>query len=474
MVAISIVNLKIVQREDNLSSLFYRKEILDALDVLDTYIAKKGGFSLNNQYFIKKIETRTFHTYSSAYYTTSDKGYPLVQVSTLNDCFLKFEKYISRNFEDKFRGKFLFPKGSIFISRGGTLGLVGINYEHKYCSISQDVIGIYPNESKIKPEVLFAFFLSKYGQAVLHLCTMGAVQPHLELSKLKEKIVPLFCKEFQFYIEQLIKQAYEKRKLAEQKYQQAEEILYELLGISKEDIERLEAEKAYETNFKEVKQAFRFDAEYYRPKYSISDKIFKQIPSERLGSKEYFELKKGIEVGSDAYCDENRGVLFLRVSNLSRNGLKLNPSDKYIFKGVYEKLRPEYEPKEGEVLFSKDGTIGTATVVDSGFPPFIISGGVVRIIIKKDFDPYYLAFALNSILSKLQVTREKTGTVIEHLRFSKLKEIKVPKLPLSQQQEIANLVKEYFKLRKEARQLIQRAIREVEEAIENASRSNGE
>ena len=468
MAKISIIDSIHVQRSQRLDAEYYKPEFLEVLDNIRHLKCRKL------KELVKKVIGGPFgSTILVIHYTK--KGIPFIRVADVKDIFIQTTNlvYVDPS-QHKNVDRFILQAGDIITSRIGTLGLFSLlTDDYKRWFLGSNLIAI-KGPFKMNRYFLLIFLNSKYGKFQILRDISGQVQEKITTEDIENILIPQLSENFQLHIEQLVKQAYEKRKLAEQKYQQAEELLYDLLGIGKEEIERLEAEKAYETNFKEVKKALRFDAEYYHPKYYFSDKIFKQIPSVRLGSKEYFELKKGIEVGSDAYCDKNRGVLFLRVSNLSRNGLKLNPSDKYIFKGIYEKLEPKYEPKEGEVLFSKDGTIGTATVVDSDFPPFIISGGVVRIIIKKDFDPYYLAFILNSILSKLQVTREKTGTVIEHLRFSKLKEIKVPKLPPSQQQEIANLVKEYFKLRKEARQLIQRAIREVEEAIENASRSNGE
>jgi len=468
MADISIVDSHYVISKGRLDAEYYKSSFLE----IEKNLSKLHCERLKN--LVESIKKGIFYILAEEYQA---RGVPFLRVSNIGNPFIEKKDlvYISPEKNQEHKSTSLKPE-DIVISKGGTIGYVGIiTPDIGICNICQDIIGVKNvKKTKVSPYFLAIFLLTKYGQNQLHRGRSQQVQAHLTLDVVRNLLVPILSKDFQLHIEQLVKQAYEKRKLAEQKYQQAEEKLYELLGINREEIEKLEAEKAYETNFKEVKKALRYDAEYYHPKYYFSDKIFKQIPSVRLGDKEYFELKKGIEVGSDAYCDKSRGVLFLRVSNLSKDGLKLNPSDKYIFKGIYEKLRPKYEPKEGEVLFSKDGTIGTAIVVDSDFPPSIISGGVVRIKIKKDFDPYYLAFVLNSILSELQVTREKTGTVIEHLRFSKLKEIKVPKLPLSQQQEIANLVRECFKLRKEARQLIQKAIREVEEAIENASRSNRE
>ncbi len=466
MTDISIVDSHYVIGKERLDAEYYKSSFLE----IEKNLSKLHCERLKN--LVESIKKGIFYILAEEYQA---RGVPFLRVSNIGNPFIEKKDlvYISPEKNQEHKSTSLKPE-DIVISKGGTIGYVGIiTPDIGICNICQDIIGVKNvKKTKVSPYFLAIFLLTKYGQNQLHRGRSQQVQAHLTLDVVRNLLVPILSKDFQLHIEQLVKQAYERRKLAEQKYQQAEELLHELLGISKEEIEKLEAEKAYETNFKEVKTALRFDAEYYHPKYYFSDKIFKQIPSVRLGSEEYFELKKGIEVGSDAYCDKSRGVLFLRVSNLSKDGLKLNPSDKYIFKGIYEKLRPKYKPKEGEVLFSKDGTIGTAIVVDPDFPPSIISGGVVRIRIKKDFDPYYLAFVLNSILLELQVTREKTGTVIEHLRFSKLKEIKVPKLPLSQQQEIANLVREYFELRKEARQLIQKAIKEVEEAIENASSSN--
>ena len=470
MPEISVVTFKRVEKEFRFDAEYYRPTFIEVEGLISNVPTTPLGRLLID------IKTSAFYGSISFYYK-KEGGIPFIRVSDIEEPFLNLYDvvYLPMNIVEKEKGLSVVTNEYLLISKGGTTGnICFIPQDIKKTCISRDVIGIKINEEEINKLYLLIFLISRYGKVQLLRGISRQTLPHLTLEIVKNVLIPILSKDFQLHIEQLVKQAYEKRKLAEQKYQQAEELLYALLGINKQEIKRLEAEKAYETNFKEVKHAFRFDAEYYHPKYYLPDKIFKQIPCVRLGDKEYFELKKGVEVGSEAYCDENRGILFLRVSNLSKDGLKLNPSDKYIFRGIYEKLKSKYEPKEGEILFSKDGTIGTAMVVDLHFPPSVISGGIVRIRIKKGFDPYYLAFILNSIVVELQVMKEKTGTVIEHLRFSKLKETKVPKLPQSQQQEISNLIKEYFKLRKEARQLVQKAIRKVEEAIENASRISGE
>jgi len=470
MAEISIVDSRIVKKEDNFSSLFYKKEILDLLNILDSYIKKNGGFQLNNKHFIRKIETRTFHTYSSTYYTIEGKGYPLVQASSLNDYFLKINVYISKDFEDGFKKKFLFPKGSIFISRGGTIGLIGINYDYEYCSISQDVIGIYPNVEQIKSEVLFIFFLSSYGQALLSRCIVGRVQPHLELGKLKEITIPIFHSDFQSYIEQLVKQAYEKRKLAEKKYKKAEELLYQLLGISIEEIEKLEAKKVYETNFKEVKEAFRFDAEYYHPKYLGILELLKKVPFEVKPLKEVVKISnEKIDPTKEPY--KAKRFKYVPIAKIDESGEIFEWEELF---GWQAPSRARMVIRKGDILIpSLKGTFDKIALVPEELDGQLATTGCFVIRVKEGY-PEFFFLLFRSTLFKRQLERLITGAIMSAVPKTVFGNLLVPVVPKDKQEEIANLIREYFELRKEARKLIQRAIQEVEKEIENASRTIGE
>ena len=65
-------------------------------------------------------------------------------------------------------------------------------------------------------------------------------------------------------------------------------------------------------------------------------------------------FKKCVEVGSGAYLDA--GIPFVRVSNL--NPFEIT-QEKYISEELYAELT-EHQPKQGEILFSKDATPGIA------------------------------------------------------------------------------------------------------------------
>ena len=87
----------------------------------------------------------------------------------------------------------------------------------------------------------------------------------------------------------------------------------------------------------------------------------------------------------------------------------------------------------------------------------------------KGIIPEFLFFYLRSDIGNLPVLRNMSGSTYPTIKDEDVGEILVPIIPKEKQKEIAKLVREYLDLRKEARDLIKRAIKEVEEEIKNAS-----
>jgi restriction endonuclease S subunit len=173
-------------------------------------------------------------------------------------------------------------------------------------------------------------------------------------------------------------------------------------------------------------------------------------------------MRKGTEVGHDAYAE--KGVPFLRVADYTEKETTTSNSN-HIRRYLYDRLKKLHKPDPGEIIFSKDGTVGRAIVVTKNNHEFIVSSGIV-ILTPKDIDNHYLAFVLNSSICRFQATRDLIGAIIQHLSLEKAKEIKVPILPESTRQKISNLVQQSFKLRQESKTLIEEAKKEVEEMIE--------
>ena len=130
--------------------------------------------------------------------------------------------------------------------------------------------------------------------------------------------------------------------------------------------------------------------------------------------------------------------------------------------------------KEGDILIpSLSGTFDKIALVPEELDGQLTTTGCFVIRTRKDY-PEFLFLLFRNPLFKRQLERLTTGAIMSAVPKTIFGNLLIPDISKDEQQEITNLVREYFKLRKEARQLVQRAIREIEEAIENASRSNGE
>jgi len=96
----------------------------------------------------------------------------------------------------------------------------------------------------------------------------------------------------------------------------------------------------------------------------------------------------------------------------------------------------------------------------------IISGGILRLVLKEDVEPEYLALCINCVEGQMQIERDAGGSVIVHWKPEQIKKFQVPLLPKSTQQKIADLVRQSHHARKKSKELLEKAKSEVEEFIE--------
>lgn len=126
------------------------------------------------------------------------------------------------------------------------------------------------------------------------------------------------------------------------------------------------------------------------------------------------------------------GVPFLRVTDITES----STSKKFIPQEEHDELIKRCHPEKGDVLYSKNGTIGIAKLVDWDWK-FSIFVSLCLIKPKKELlDPHYLKCFLNSDTAYAQATaRSKSGTVT-NLHLVDIKTIKIPLPPLATQQAI--------------------------------------
>ncbi|QCX32594.1 hypothetical protein FDN13_02160 [Caloramator sp. E03] len=139
------------------------------------------------------------------------------------------------------------------------------------------------------------------------------------------------------------------------------------------------------------------------------------------------------------YQDE--GIPFLRVTDIQKNNIDWN-NVKYISQEEHLELIKRCNPEKGDILYSKNGTIGIAKIIDWD-REFSIFVSLCLIKIKKEkskINNVFLSYFLNSEKCMKQIKlRAKQGTVT-NLHLEEIRELDIPIPPLSEQQKIADIL----------------------------------
>ena len=259
-------------------------------------------------------------------------------------------------------------------------------------------------------------------------------------------------------IEKIYLQSKHLTELSKERYNEAQTLLLSKLGLADWQPKH---QLTFVKNLSDTKSSERIDADYFQPKYDKIVNAIKNYPGgwDTLGN--LATLKKCVEVGSKEYLET--GIPFVRVSNLSSFEIT---QEKYISEELYTEIA-EHQPKQGEILFSKDGTPGIAYYLREVPEKMIPASGILRLkIITDKIGNEYLTLVLNSVLTQEQINRDVGGSVILHWRPDQVAGTVVPLLHQEKQTKIEQKVIESFNLRRRAKDLLDHAKHAVEIAIE--------
>jgi type I restriction enzyme S subunit len=139
----------------------------------------------------------------------------------------------------------------------------------------------------------------------------------------------------------------------------------------------------------------------------------------------------------------SNGYPFITISDINKDSLDFS-SAKLISQEDFEKLRANCNPQAGDVLFSKDGTVGK--VIEINFEKeFIVLSSLAIIRPYTDITlPSYLKFLLQSKLVLNQSIKLKTGTALTRIILRNLKTVKIPLSPLPEQRAIVSKIEQLF------------------------------
>jgi type I restriction enzyme, S subunit len=438
-----------------LDSEYYRKHLL----TYEKIICKHGFLSLD------QVATFLIGPFGSAFDTENyvENGvYRYIRGQDVKPFVLKDgeNRYVPENDFNRLK-RYSLQEKDVLISVVGTLGNACIVQKKDLPAIFSCKSTVIRTE-RINPVYFLTFLNSKYGKELLLRKERGAIQKGLNLDDLKTILIPLFSYKFQVKIDHIFNSAQSKLDESKTQYSQAENLLLQSLVLQNFQ-PNTEA-----VNIKSFKDSFgisgRLDAEYYQKKYE--EMVYHISGKNHASLKDIVTIRKSIEPGSDVYSD--MGLPFLRVADYNKYGItepEKKLSEQFCAGNIA--LLSSLKLKKGTILFSKDGSVGTAYLLQKD-EEMVTSGAILHLHVKKidKIVPEYLTLVLNSQVVKMQAERDAGGSIILHWRISEIENVLIPIIPLDIQQEIAGLVNESFHLKSEAEQLLETAKKAVEMAIE--------
>ena len=121
----------------------------------------------------------------------------------------------------------------------------------------------------------------------------------------------------------------------------------------------------------------------------------------------------------------------------------------------------------GELIVSKvRPTRGAVGIIPDDWGKSFVASGAFSIFLVSSPMREYLQVVLRSVVGKIQLEKPTTGTSYPTVTDEDIEELIIPIISESKQQQIANLVLQSHQAHKKAKELLEKAKREVEEFIE--------
>lgn len=149
----------------------------------------------------------------------------------------------------------------------------------------------------------------------------------------------------------------------------------------------------------------------------------------------------------------SEGIPFLTVKDVSEEGLDFSNCSKISPEEYEAAARQNSAPKWGDVLFSKDGTVGKVHLVREK-QPFAVLSSLAILRPAKHIDGAYLAHFLRTSSTIDAASNKKTGSAIRRIILRDLATLKIPVPPLDEQRRIAAILDKADALRRKRKRAL--------------------
>jgi len=204
-------------------------------------------------------------------------------------------------------------------------------------------------------------------------------------------------------------------------------------------LERIAAEKARLVKEKKIKKE--------KPLPAISeDELLFEIPKGWVWTRwNYVSLKIG-DIDHKMPVEENNGIPYVSPRDFYPNNIIDFNNAKKISQSDFEYLATKIQPKRGDIIFPRYGTIGANVLVDTD-RDFLASYSCCIIKTMHGYiDPSYQFIYSISDLVKVQCKKAENKTTQANVGIKSIQEFVIPMPPLREQRLISTKVDELMRL----------------------------
>ena len=368
-------------------------------------------------------------------------------------------EYISEEHHNKLRKSALIPRDVLISCVGANVGFAAIVPDDiGIANIVRNVALIRSHAGNFLNEYLQAYLSSSYGKNLYIRMNTGNAQPLVSLDYIKT--VPVFkpTLELQKRIRDLTDLSLEALKKSKNLYSNAEQVLLEAVGLA--DFKP----STQNTNIKTIAQSFgssgRLDAEYYQPKYEAFESTVK---SNKYG---YTFIKNEYDHFNDVSRKLKSAYHYIEISDVNVSDGTNSP---ILIETTELPANAKFEVKKGDLIISKvRPNRGAITVIEEEFDNLIVSGAftVLREKPSSVFTKEVLKVLLRTPVYREWMLQFNVGTQYPVIRDEDILNLPIPKIDLTTQTNISQLVQQSFSLKAQSEHLLNVAKRAVEMAIE--------
>lgn len=360
--------------------------------------------------------------------------------------------YISEEDAERLQDNAIYYKDILITRSGANAGQCAIYLEDSHAISSSHTFIV--QSGNLNPFFLAIFLNTKYGTALIERGKYGSAQPEVAPYFLYQIPVPNW-ENLQTEIEKTYLRSKELTELSKTRYAEAQALLLSELGLADWQPRH---ELTFATDYASMQRAERIDADYFQPRYDDIINTIKSYPggwgmvANRVHLKDSNfkpepEMEyKYIELANIGSSGEIKGCMAAQGQDLpSRARCKVNIGD--------------------VIASSVEGSLESIALVTGEYDNALCSTGF-HAINSDVLNSETLLVFLKSGAGQLQLKKGCSGTILTAINREEFGRIVVPFITADKQAEIRQKVVESFKLRKQAKDLLECAKRAVEIAIE--------